>query len=88
MIIITIVGGIAGALGLLLNHINRDLQNEVNYKTAELQTANEKLKKIDEMKDEFIGIASHELKSPIQPIFGFAELAKAEILIKMKHGTE
>ena len=77
VIIITIVGGIAGTLGLLLNHINRDLQSEVNYKTAELQTANEKLKKIDEMKDEFIGIASHELKSPIQPIFGFAELAKA-----------
>ena len=77
VIIITIVGGIAGALGLLLNHINRDLQKEVDYKTSELQTANEKLKKIDEMKDEFIGIASHELKSPIQPIFGFAELAKA-----------
>ena len=77
VIIITMVGGIAGALGLLLNHINRDLQSEVNYKTRELQTANEKLKKIDEMKDEFIGIASHELKSPIQPIFGFAELAKS-----------
>ena len=29
------------------------------------------------MKDEFIGIASHELKSPIQPIMGFAELAKS-----------
>ena len=66
VIIITMVGGIAGALGLLLNHINRDLQSEVNYKTRELQTANEKLKKIDKMKDEFIGIASHELKSPIQ----------------------
>ena len=77
VIIITMVGGIAGALGLLLNHINRDLQSEVNYKTRELQTANEKLKKIDKMKDEFIGIASHELKSPIQPIFGFAELAKS-----------
>ena len=77
VIIITIVGGIAGALGLILNHINRDLQSEVNSKTAELQTANEKLKKIDKMKDEFIGIASHELKSPIQPIFGFAELAKS-----------
>jgi signal transduction histidine kinase len=29
------------------------------------------------MKDEFISIASHELKSPIQPIFGFAELAQS-----------
>ncbi len=77
VIIISMVGGIAGALGLILNHINRDLENEVKAKTAELQAANEKLQKIDKMKDEFIGIASHELKSPIQPIFGFAELAKS-----------
>ena len=46
-------------------------------KTNELKNANEKLKDLDKMKDEFIGIASHELKSPIQPILGFAELAKS-----------
>ena len=32
---------------------------------------------MDKMKTEFISIASHELKSPIQPIFGFAELAQS-----------
>ena len=77
IIIITVVGGIAGTLGFFLSQINRDLQKEVTSKTAELQLANEKLMQIDKMKDEFIGIASHELKSPIQPIFGFAELAKS-----------
>ncbi len=77
IIIITVVGGIAGTLGFFLSQINRDLQREVTSKTAELQLANEKLMQIDKMKDEFIGIASHELKSPIQPIFGFAELAKS-----------
>ena len=77
VIIITIVGGIAATLGFFISQINRDLQKEVKTKTNELQLANEKLKKLDQMKDEFIGIASHELKSPIQPIFGFAELAKS-----------
>ncbi|RDJ31337.1 MAG: sensor histidine kinase [Crenarchaeota archaeon] len=77
VIIITIVGAIAGTLVLLLSRINSDLKKEVELKTLELKNANEKLQKLDRMKDEFIGIASHELKSPIQPIFGFAELARS-----------
>lgn len=75
--IITIVGVIAATLGFFISQINSDLKKEVDLKTLELKTANEKLKALDKMKDEFIGIASHELKSPIQPILGFAELAKS-----------
>jgi len=75
--IITIVGAIAATLGFFISQINSDLKKEVDLKTNELQQANEKLKELDKMKDEFIGIASHELKSPIQPILGFAELAMA-----------
>jgi len=77
IIIVIIVGSIAASLVFFINQINKDLKKEVDEKTIELKTANEKLKELDKMKDEFIGIASHELKSPIQPIFGFAELAKA-----------
>jgi signal transduction histidine kinase len=77
IIIILAVGAIASLLGFFIHQINRDLQKEVKLKTEELHNANERLKKLDEMKNEFIGIASHELKSPIQPIMGFAELAKS-----------
>jgi len=77
IVIITSVGAIAATLGFFISQINNDLKKEVNLKTIELKTANEKLKELDKMKDEFIGIASHELKSPIQPILGFAELAKS-----------
>ena len=77
IVIITIVGAIAATLGFFISQINTDLKKEVDLKTIELKTANEKLKELDKMKDEFIGIASHELKSPIQPILGFAELAKS-----------
>lgn len=75
--IITMVGAIAATLGFFISQINSDLKKEVDFKTKELQKANEKLKELDKMKDEFIGIASHELKGPIQPILGFAELAKS-----------
>ncbi len=77
IIIITIVGTIAAALGFFISQINSDLKKEVDLKTKELKTSNEKLKELDKMKDEFIGIASHELRSPLQPILGFAELAKS-----------
>ena len=77
IIIVTMVGAIAATLGFFINQITKDLKKEVDSKTVELKNANEKLKELDRMKDEFIGIASHELKSPIQPIFGFAEWTKA-----------
>ena len=56
IIIITIVGTIAAALGFFISQINNDLKKEVDLKTKELKTANEKLKELDKMKDEFIGI--------------------------------
>ncbi len=77
IIIISIVGAMAAILGFFISQINNDLKKEVKLKTSELTKANEKLKELDKMKDEFIGIASHELKSPLQPILGFAELAKS-----------
>jgi signal transduction histidine kinase len=77
IIIMSIVGVLAATLGFFISQINKELKKEVELKTCELKNANEKLKELDKMKDEFIGIASHELKSPLQPILGFAELAKS-----------
>ena len=39
-----------------------------------MQEANEQLKIHDKMQNEFINIASHELRTPIMPILGYAEL--------------
>lgn len=46
----------------------------------ELEKANEKLIDRDRLKDEFISVAAHELRTPIQPILGFAELAKRGVI--------
>src|SRR5919112_1826616 len=48
-------------------------QNEL---TKELENANEELKHKDQLKDEFINVAAHELRSPIQPILTVAEFLR------------
>jgi signal transduction histidine kinase len=42
--------------------------------TRKLEAANEELKRKDQLKNEFINIAAHELRSPVQPILGTAEI--------------
>jgi signal transduction histidine kinase len=45
----------------------------VTQQKAELEKANEELKKLDRMKDEFLNIAAHELRTPITPILMAAD---------------
>ena len=48
-----------------------------------------RLKEIDKMKDEFINVAAHELRTPIQPIIGLSELLRSRIrnnISSNKHG--
>ena len=47
-----------------------------NQLTKQLEKANEELKYRDQLKDEFIHVAAHELKTPIQPILGLCELLR------------
>jgi two-component system sensor histidine kinase VicK len=61
--------------------IQRSLQTQVEQRTEELQNtnnqllaANEQLKLHDKMQNEFINIASHEMKTPTQAILGYSKL--------------
>jgi signal transduction histidine kinase len=47
--------------------------------TRKLELANEELKRKDQLKNEFINVAAHELRTPIQPILGLAELLRRRI---------
>ena len=55
----------------------KTITKETANLAIELEKANQELKRKYKLKDEFISIASHELRSPIQPILGFATLAKS-----------
>jgi signal transduction histidine kinase len=71
----------AAAIGTILVILtwNKRLEQTVNTKTAELTVANEQLKVHDKMQREFINIAAHELRTPIQPILGVAEMLEHEL---------
>ena len=73
--------------------MNSSLGREVKRKTKELdesnkqlvlankklESANEQLKVHDNMQKEFINIAAHELRTPIQPILGLSEVIQSKI---------
>lgn len=50
------------------------LQNEVNQATAKLKRTNKKLKALDETKDEFISMASHQLRTPLTSVKGYMSM--------------
>jgi signal transduction histidine kinase len=89
-IFIIAVGAIAGAVVLMMVSSNKRLARLVQEKTSELrqtnesliesniklERANEQLDEHDKMQREFINIAAHELRTPVQPLLGIAELLK------------
>jgi signal transduction histidine kinase len=55
--------------------LNADLERRVEEATAELRAAVARLEELDELKSQFLSIASHELRTPITAVSGFAQLA-------------
>jgi signal transduction histidine kinase len=88
-----IAAGIIGVSLFVINRgirkhhlaIQRSLQIEVKQKTEELQIANnhllitnERLKIHDRMQQDFINVAAHELRTPIQPILGLSQILRTK----------
>jgi len=58
-----------------ISAFNEELKMEIEKATKELAKANEDLKQLDKLKDEFVSMASHELKSPLNAVKNFLWLA-------------
>jgi signal transduction histidine kinase/ligand-binding sensor domain-containing protein len=52
----------------------RRLEDEVAQRTATLELANERLKRVLAQNNEFMSIAAHDLKNPLVGILGFSEI--------------
>jgi signal transduction histidine kinase len=57
---------------------NVTLQDKVTDATKSLRKANEKLKALDETKDDFISMASHQLRTPLTSIKGYISMVLEE----------
>ena len=53
---------------------NETLQQEIREATAELRESNKKLKSLDLAKDEFISMASHQLRTPLTSVKGYMSM--------------
>ena len=56
-----------------LEQLNRTLEQRVQQRTSELQTANDKLQELDRLKSAFVSVVSHELRTPMTSIKGYVE---------------
>lgn len=53
---------------------NATLQDKIDNATHKLRESNKKLKAMDETKDDFIGMASHQLRTPLTSVKGYLSL--------------
>lgn len=54
--------------------INATLQERVNEATKELRATNRQLQKLDAAKDEFVSMASHQLRTPLTSVKGYISM--------------
>jgi signal transduction histidine kinase len=57
-----------------IDAFNETLQQKVDAATRELRRTNDKLKALDEAKDEFISMASHQLRTPLTSVKGYVSM--------------
>lgn len=84
LIIIFVIGAFASVLSILSISWGKKLEKLVNLRTTQLSISNKQVQEQDERQQEFINIAAHELKTPIQPILTTSEKIEEELRASAK----
>jgi signal transduction histidine kinase len=58
--------------------LNDTLQQRIDEATKELRASNAQLQKLDEAKDEFVSMASHQLRTPLTSVKGYISMVLEE----------
>ncbi len=67
-----------------ISHFNDQLKSRITDATLELRESNKKLRQLDASKDEFISMASHQLRTPLTSIKGYISMLLDEDLGEIK----
>ena len=62
-----------------LDQYSKKLVERLETKILELEDANTRLQKVDKLKSDFITVASHELRTPMTLVYGYARLLQSAI---------
>lgn len=54
--------------------LNETLQQRIKEATSELRASNAQLQRLDKAKDEFVGMASHQLRTPLTSVKGYISM--------------
>ncbi|HSX33322.1 MAG TPA: GAF domain-containing sensor histidine kinase [Candidatus Saccharimonadales bacterium] len=57
-----------------IERFNQTLQEKIDDATRQLRRTNDKLRKLDETKDDFISMASHQLRTPLTSVKGYVSM--------------
>lgn len=57
-----------------VREINATLQQRIEDATKELRQSNQQLQRLDEAKDEFVSMASHQLRTPLTSVKGYISM--------------
>ncbi len=57
-----------------IENFNATLQQKVDEATRKLRRTNDKLRQLDETKDDFISMASHQLRTPLTSVKGYVSM--------------
>lgn len=86
ILIITIIGSVASVIAYIILTWNKRLRGIVDSRTRELDKANKELisaykqlKIHNKTQKEFIDIAAHELRTPLQPIIGIMDVIRSKV---------
>ena len=86
ILIIIIIGSVASIIAFIILTWNKRLRAIVNSRTSDLDKANkeltsayEQLKVHNKTQKEFIDIAAHELRTPLQPIIGIMNVLRSRV---------
>jgi signal transduction histidine kinase len=61
---------------LVAHKVERELEEKVQQRTIELGNAVTRLQQLDQEKNDFLGIAAHDLKNPLTSIIGMSDLLR------------